>query len=184
MSTIVPLFTTLLQKLNHNPPKDLLDYVDQYYQQNKYRGYQRSSRLAWQSKPIPHIDELQQVQQHIDDNIYCTRKLIHQPAWININHQGAYNVTHVHPDVDYTVVYYLTDDNSKIILHNPMIYGMWNHLTFLDDQLKKEYNMQVDYPIKPNKGDILIFPAFVPHYVESNTKAHERMSISWGMSFR
>ena len=70
---IVPLFTTLLQTLNYDPPKDLIDYINQYYDQHKYRGKQRSSRVGWQSK-LHKIQQLQPVQDYLQNNIHTKKR--------------------------------------------------------------------------------------------------------------
>lgn len=178
MSTIVPLFTTLLQQLNYDPPKDLLDYVQEYYEQYKYRGVQRSVRLGWQSKPHK-IPQLKPVQDYLSDNVYTT-PLMYGNAWINVNHTGAHNVTHVHPLTDYTCVYYLTDACSCITLENPHPYEQYPTVLATKEQIKKQYNIKPKHRITPSKGDLLIFPSYVPHSVEVNTKKETRISLSWG----
>ena len=179
MSTIVPLFTTLLQKLNYDPPKDLIDYIDQYYQQHKYSVNQRSSRLGWQSK-LHYIQQLQPVYDYIKQNIYVSIDIELKKAWINVNHQGAYNVTHIHPNCDYTFVYYITDSKAPLILETSNVYERYNHVVSVDQQYRQQYNILTEYKVKPNKGDIIIFPSYVPHRVEPNKENHHRISISFG----
>ena len=177
MSTIVPLFPTLLLKLEIDPPKDLIDFVHTYYKQKKYTPKQRSNRLGWQSSTLD-IPQLQPVHQHIHDN--TTIDLALGPAWINVNHTGAHNVTHVHPLTDYTCVYYLTDACSCITLENPHPYEQYPTVLATKDQIKKQYNIKPKHRITPSKGDLLIFPSYVPHSVEVNTKKETRISLSWG----
>ena len=183
MSTIIPLFTTLLQKLNYPPPKDLIDYIQQYYQQNKYTARERSSRLGWQSSPH-NIQQLQPIYNYIEQHIYLDCNIKLGNAWININHQGAYNVTHVHPNCDYTFVYYITDSTAPIKLQSPNVYERYNHLVSIDKELKKQYGMSTEYTVYPNKGDILIFPSYVPHRVEPNQDSTHRISLSFGGNCR
>ena len=176
---ITPLFPTLLQTLSYNPPKDLIDYIDQYYQQYKHRGKQRSSRLGWQSNPH-NIQQLQPIYQHIHDNIDID--LILDDAWININHQGAYNVTHIHPNSDYTFVYYISDHNSPLTLECPNMYTHHNHLYYQSKHTKQQYNLSLTHKIIPSEGMLLMFPSYVPHRVEINPLPHNRISLSWGGS--
>lgn len=179
MSTIVPLFTTLLQKLNYNPPKDLIDYINQYYQQNKYTIRERSSRLGWQSSPHT-IQQLQPVYDYIKQHIYLNCNIILGKAWINVNHQGAYNVTHIHPNCDYTFVYYITDSKAAIVLQAPNMFERFNHLASVDKQYKQQYGMTTEYTVYPSMGDILVFPSYVPHRVEPNSDSSHRISLSFG----
>ncbi len=178
MSKIIPLFTTLLQKLQYDPPKDLIDYVHEYYEQYKYRGVQRSVRLGWQSKPHK-IPQLQPVQDYLSDNVYAST-LIYGNPWINVNHTGAHNVSHVHPLTDYTCVYYLTDACSSITLENPDTFRQYSTILSLNNEIKKQHNIKPKHRLKPSKGDLLIFPSYVPHSVEINTTKQDRISLSWG----
>ncbi len=174
MSSITPLFTTLLQTLNYPPPKDLLDYV---HELNPLLSVERSNRLGYQSKSH-RITQLQPVLDYINQNVY-TKELRHGEAWVNINPTGAYNVSHIHPNSDYTFVYYLTDDNSTIYLTHPHLYEQHNHLLSVQPEVRQTYSLEHYHTISPNKGDILVFPSYVPHHVESNNKYTDRISISW-----
>ena len=179
MSTIIPLFPTLLQKLKYDPPKDLIDYIDQYYEQYKYRGKQRSSRVGWQSK-LHKIQQLQPVQNYLDLNLH-TSPLVWSNAWININNTGAYNISHIHANCDYTCIYYLTDQCSDLVLEHPHLYEQHNAIQAItDEQLIEQHNIKMVHKLQPSKGDLLIFPAYVPHRVEPNISTNLRISISWG----
>ena len=177
MSTITTLFPTLLQTLKYDPPKDLIDYINEYYQQYKYRGQERSSRLGWQSSIHP-IHQLQPIHQHIHDNVDI--KLTMADAWININYQGAYNLTHIHPNTDYTFVYYPYDHNTSLVLECPNMHTHYNHSYYQSKHTKEQYNLYLEYKIQPIKGMLLMFPSYVPHRVEVNKLPQDRMSLSWG----
>jgi len=183
MSMITPLFTTLLQELNYPPPKDLIDYVHQYYEQYKYRGVQRSVRVGWQSK-LHKITQLQPVQDYLSDNLH-TCPLIWSNAWMNINHTGAYNISHVHAATDFTCVYYLTDECSTLVLEHPHLYEQHNAIKAItDEQLIQQHNIKMVHKLQPSKGDLLIFPSYVPHRVEPNMSSNDRISMSWGGHLR
>lgn len=178
---IEPLFPSLLLRLNYDPPLDLIDYVDHYYEQHKYRGTQRSNRLGWQSHPHT-IDQLHPILQFIDLNTYTT-PLTHNEQWININPLHGYNITHTHPNSDYTFVYYLTDDNVSINLVHPHLHEQHNHYISLLPEYKQQYPSGHRVSITPNKGDILMFPSYIPHYVTSNNKS-TRISLSWNSNVK
>ena len=181
MSTIVPLFTTLLQKLNYDPPKDLIDHINHYYQQNKYTVRERSSRLGWQSSPH-NIQQLQPVYDYIKQHIYLNCNIKLGNAWINVNHQGAYNVTHIHPNCDYTFVYYITDSNAAIVLESPNMFERYNHLVSVDKQYKQQYGTTTEYSVYPSKGDILIFPSFLKHRVNKQMTDVPRITCSFNIN--
>ncbi len=171
------LFSTLLQTFNYEPPKELIDYCYRLYEQKKFQSKQRSIRLGFQSDGHV-IDELQPILDYVDENTITT-KLIHGEAWVNINPMGGYNVGHIHPNSDYTFVYYLTHTKVPIVLNHPHMYEQVTHTCSLTKGISEQYNMKSCYYITPKLGDILMFPSYVPHHVESNNEMNNRISISW-----
>jgi len=86
--------------------------------------------------------------------------------WYNINPQGAWNLPHSHGGVDYALVWYLTDSDGLLRLVNP-------HSNRIDNIEDGSFNAK--------KGDILIFPADIIHYVMPNTKETDRVCISMNL---
>ena len=82
-------------------------------------------------------------------------------------------------ETDYTFVYYLTDDNVDIHLQHPHVYEQHNHYISLLPEYKEQYPSGHMVNISPSKGDILMFPSYIPHFVDSNNKSTKRISISW-----
>ena len=171
------LFPSLLQTLNYEPPQNLIDYCIQYYEKNKYRSVQRSIRLGYQSQLI-NIPELKPVHDYIDEHS-ITRGLIHGKQWININPTGGYNNSHIHPMCDYTFVYYLTHTTVPVVLTHPHLYEQVCHSYSLQKDISEKYTMDTVHSIVPKKGDILMFPSYLPHHVEVNHELEDRISISW-----
>ena len=175
--SVKPLFSSYIQQLHYYPPPSLIDHCLQEYNKHKFIDKTRSIRLGWQSKTHS-IPQLQTVLDYIDDHTVTT-KLVHGDAWININPTGGYNVSHIHPNSDYTFVYYLTDSNVPLVLTNPHLYEQHNATVSLSDTVRTQFNIQPYYSITPHQGDILMFPSYIPHHVECNNEMHDRISISW-----
>ena len=92
-----------------------------------------------------------------------------QSWWYNINSKGDLNNPHTHPASDYALVWYLTDSNEKLVLINPI------QRLLSQEQTASHY---------ANKGDVLIFPADIMHYVLPNDKEDDRICISMNISIR
>ena len=92
-----------------------------------------------------------------------------QSWWYNINSKGDSNKPHIHSASDYALVWYLTDSNEKLVLINPI------QRLLSQEQTASPY---------ANKGDILIFPADIMHYVLANDKEDDRICISMNISIR
>ena len=104
--------------------------------------------------------------------------------WYNINRKGDFNYTHNHPGNHLVMIWYLTDQERSLILHNPFSYSR-----FIIDQLIAKKNLPddngigVDMTESANKGDVLIFPADVLHSVRAHDKDSDRVSMSFNLNF-
>ena len=101
-------------------------------------------------------------------------------AWLNINDtRQCMNGEHVHGDV-FSGVFYLQapEESGKLVLQNPAINRMWNGcaLTAQKNQFTGE-----SIRIEPVEGNIILFPSYLPHSVETNNHDEERISISFNL---
>ncbi len=95
--------------------------------------------------------------------------------WININRSGDFNQTHTHPGADISVVYYLTDNYSSLCFDHP------------NKHSRSMFLMAMGLPtgVKVNAlaGEMVVFPADLPHYVEPNRSDSDRISIAMNLNF-
>tara|TARA_B100000965_G_C19556074_1_gene742253 strand:+ start:765 stop:1655 length:891 start_codon:yes stop_codon:yes gene_type:complete len=97
--------------------------------------------------------------------------------WVNIHNKGDYNITHVHPGSDLTVIWYLTDNNSSLTIHNPMSYSRSNLNMVLPDICADS----ISIPAK--EGDFIVFPGDVLHSIDQHKLDTPRISLSLNMNF-
>tara|TARA_E500000331_G_scaffold188571_1_gene181512 strand:- start:4410 stop:4973 length:564 start_codon:yes stop_codon:yes gene_type:complete len=95
-------------------------------------------------------------------------------GWLNINKEGHYNVVHTHGEGRLACVFYVTDSMRKL--------GILN--TFCTDMacLQVLGEGECFYP-ECDAGDMIIFPAKLPHWVESHNEDEERISYAFNISF-
>ena len=87
--------------------------------------------------------------------------------WLyNINGKGDWNIPHTHPGSDLALVLYLTDSDGLLTLFNP-------HAQRVISTHNTSINAQ--------KGDIVLFPADLVHYVMPNPREEDRISISMNL---
>ena len=86
--------------------------------------------------------------------------------WYNISGKGGWNQPHAHTDSDLAVVLYLTETDDLLTFVN-------THPTLTDPR--------VGYSPHIKKGDILIFPAELMHFVKQNEREEDRISISMNL---
>ena len=101
-------------------------------------------------------------------------------AWLNINDtRQCMNGEHVHGDV-FSGVFYLQapEESGKLVLQNPAINRMWNGCTLTAQ--KNQFTGE-SIRIEPVEGNIILFPSYLPHSVETNNHDEERISISFNL---
>lgn len=101
-------------------------------------------------------------------------------AWLNINDsRQCMNGDHVHGDI-LSGVFYLSapEESGKLVLQNPAINKMWEgcQLTSQKNQFTAE-----SIRIEPIEGNIILFPSYISHSVETNNHDEERISISFNI---
>jgi uncharacterized protein (TIGR02466 family) len=101
-------------------------------------------------------------------------------AWLNINDsRQCMNTEHVHGDVFSGVFYVQTPEGSgKLSIANPGINRMWGGCQLAS--LKNQFTGET-IRIEPVEGNIILFPSYVPHSVETNDHDEERISISFNI---
>lgn len=102
--------------------------------------------------------------------------------WLNVNRESHANKIHTHPRSDLSLTYYceVPEDSGRIIFENPVLHqrttmiwyekhGMWN----------SEY-----IQFAPKKYDLIIFPSYLPHFVEPNKSNQPRISLACNVQIR
>ena len=163
------LFTTPFWHIENEIPQPLVDelYQGAYKFKDKhesvsysnYRGYQSPS-FNWEDfhpygKEV--VKDIVSKAIEIDFNI--------SNWWYNINGKEAWNLPHCHPGSYLALVWYITDSDGLLPLMNPFL------------QRRNSNNVNVT----AKKGDIIIFPADLLHYVMPNPREEDRISISMNL---
>ena len=164
-----------------------LKVVKEYKKQNP--SIQKSNISGYHSpETLHHVEELRPLFEYICqmsfkaiadlDFIDCDIALT--SAWINVNDsRQCMNSEHVHGEV-FSGVFYLQapEESGKLVLQNPAINRMWKgcQLTGQKNQFTGE-----SIRIEPVEGNILLFPSYLPHSVDTNNHDEERISISFNI---
>tara|TARA_R100000234_G_C4982003_1_gene171382 strand:- start:629 stop:1183 length:555 start_codon:yes stop_codon:yes gene_type:complete len=163
-------------------PEDLINDLHKgaYKFKEKYESVTRSNRGGYQTPPLDGKDFHPIGKEFVEKIIYKileedewireqskaldhTFKIKHWEWWYNINPKGAWNIPHTHPGATLSMVLYLTDTKDLLNFHNPndaLIYG------------------DTAFARQTKKGDILIFPSNLLHYVTPNESNEDRITVS------
>lgn len=183
------IFTIPLFKYEYRGDMDSLETNIQKYARSS-KGIVRSNVHGYQSLPNLHtqefmhpfmrwlcessdeaFNELGHIKQHI--NV--------EECWFNINNTlNSHNQVHNHGGV-LSGVFYLKAPEGAGNLHimNMGMNQMWPGHNQAD---KPSSATAAHYTIKPRAGDMYLWPSYLYHSVDSNTKDVERISISFNLT--
>lgn len=99
-------------------------------------------------------------------------------AWANVNDHGSYNDAHVHPDCDWSCVYYAAsgvpepgwERNGQFELRDPRNVAQMSKLG--------RYGFARSLLIDPEPGKMIMFPAWMEHLVHPFYGEGQRISIA------
>jgi len=99
-------------------------------------------------------------------------------SWFIINKKGDFNKPHKHPPYTFSGAYYIqcNDNSGELIFQNQS--EMNNYAVHYNNF--NEYNSK-DFYIKPEVGQLFIWPAWVEHYVTPNLSNSERIVYSFNI---
>lgn len=113
---------------------------------------------------------------HMFSNDTVRRNIVN--VWGNVNNYGDFNAPHVHPDCWYSgCVYLQVDDDTggiEFIDTSNRILGA----LIPDSEDTYEKN---NYHIKPEFGDVLLFPSGLLHYTFPNKSEKSRISLAFNI---
>ncbi len=99
--------------------------------------------------------------------------------WAIINKKGNFNIEHTHPNNYLSAAYYVKapDNCGNFKATNPNILS--RHIRAKTKQANELNSNSAS--IKINEGDLLIFPAYLPHSVEENKSNKDRVIVSFNI---
>lgn len=108
-------------------------------------------------------------------------------AWANVNRFGDYHDYHNHPHAYLSGTYYVRvpTEFEKLETRNDVRPG---RLTLYDPRacanmtaIKGDPYIEPEYTVEPKAGMLLLWPAFVNHFVHPNLSKQPRLSVSFNV---
>lgn len=159
-------------------------------------GVQKSNRGGWHSEGNLFDNPAASIQQLRDTAIGAihdaTRAIgskvdleslnLKISGWMNANPQGGFNAPHTHPGAHWSGVYYVSqpaveEGNSGMIefLDPRSDLPNWRILRAKPFRPKRK--------IRPEAGEMILFPSYLVHWVYPNEAEHERVTIAFNATF-
>lgn len=148
-------------------------------QRSNVGGYQSPPNLQQLSKLRPLYEYIcKMASKACEDLDFIQCDIAITSAWLNINDsRQCMNFEHIHKHV-FSGVFYLNvpERSGNLCISNLAINRMWDGSLLAIR--KNEYTAE-RISIEPIEGNILLFPSYLPHYVETNDHDEDRISISF-----
>ena len=160
-------------------------------------GVTKSNRGGWHSEGNLFETEagcIQTLRQLAEDSVLAaTRKIgaktdpatlrLKLFAWMNANPPGGFNAPHTHPGAHWSGVYYVSQPEIEI--------GNSGMIEFLDPRtdlpnwrILGANAFRLKKKLRPQAGEIVLFPSYLVHWVYPNESEEERVSIAFNATFR
>lgn len=104
-------------------------------------------------------------------------------AWMNANPPGGFNAPHTHPGAHWSGVYYVSQPEIEV--------GNSGMIEFLDPRsdlpnwrILGASAFRTKKKLRPQAGEIILFPSYLVHWVYPNEADEERVSIAFNATFR
>lgn len=190
--TLIPIYSIPIWKTEYpkfEEQKDIILDACKRYRQENPESNRKSNVGGYQSPKFLHSkEELAPLFNYIAAlAIYASKDLnfvnidvFITNSWVNYNDsRQAMNAQHVHGDV-FSGVFYLKvpKESGKLCITNSGINLMWLGCNLADE--KNEFTAE-SVKIEPEEGQIIIWPSYIPHSVETNNHDEERISISFNI---
>jgi uncharacterized protein (TIGR02466 family) len=116
-----------------------------------------------------------------DFNAECTIEVDFQGgAWANVSYESDFNRPHIHPGFVWSGVFYV-DTGPGLPRDDPRANEAGN-IEFLDPRPGNHHSTK--HVIRPRAGQVLIFPAWLSHYVNPYRGPGERISIAFNVAVK
>ena len=176
----------------HN--NELSKYIYDLYEADK-EGLQRSNIGGWHSKPFNLKDQqsapynfFMETQKYVVDVFkeygwsYVPEKINLTEMWAIINKKDNFNIEHTHPNNFLSAAYYVKapENCGSFRVTNPNIISR-ERIARSDSRTDLNQNVG---QIVPSEGDLLIFPAYLPHSVGKNLSEEDRVMVSFNIDIQ
>ena len=195
---IFKFFPEPIFKYKLNDFKDLNKKLAEYIyklQEKDSKGLERSNKGGWHSKnfALSVEDSIQKefaviVQQYIL-NVFQNygwktenKNIRIKEMWAIINKEGNFNVLHTHPNCYLSAAYYVKapENCGRFQVESP---NTARRHSFPEINIRNELNTE-GAGVDINEGDLLLFPAYLPHKVSHNKSGKDRIVISFNVDVR
>jgi len=184
-----PMWFCNLSENNTHPTKtsfneDLIQFIIGEAEKSK-ENYYKSNRGGWQSRTDlydePALHDLgNAVYNVVKTSIPETQGIYFQQMWAAVNKRGNWNAIHQHGNYQMSGAYYLQvpENSGEIVFRDPRPCAISNWV------VNKVLTKGEFEKITPKESDLMIWPAFLDHFVEPSESDQDRIMISFDFNIK
>lgn len=183
MERVTPFITSIwLEEISDQ--KKLIENIIKIKKEDT-GSIQKSNQGGWQSRAysnncnsflVSTIEEVIEKVRIVYSELGINREPLLKNYWFNCNFLNDYNLRHVHAYSFVSVVLYVKvpKNSGNLVFDRPD-----NFEHFIDGSfVPTEQNVRSFY-IVPRDNLLVMFPSYLPHYVEKSNSSEERISIAF-----
>lgn len=181
--SILPLFPTPLYNCYLTLPEIEVNYIKNMQMVDRPEGYISDSRDVINEDSTPTI--YHQLMQHVSvfvESIGFNFNVKLVSSWINLHKTGNSSRRHIHGNSMLGGVLFLDTppETGEFLVFNPAVNGTRLFSTHIDPVKSNitQYNAEY-HTVKPQTGQCLLFPSYLPHTVTENTSNQSRWTIGF-----
>ena len=140
-------------------------------------GYQSPDQFYLEESFAPYLNRISEhlistIEEYTRDDRSCLHldDLKLSNMWFNFNYENCYNVQHTHPGCVLSGVLWV-----QIPEEQPIIFSCFDEFT------RATYEKYTNESLVAKEGQLLLFPAHLPHRVDINRSKNTRISISFNI---
>ena len=140
-------------------------------------GYQSPDQFYLEESFAPYLNRISEhLISTIDEYTRDDRSCLHlddlklSNMWFNFNYENCYNVQHTHPGCVLSGVLWI-----QIPEEQPIVFSCFDEFT------RATYEKYTNESLVAKEGQLLLFPAHLPHRVDINRSKNTRISISFNI---
>ena len=154
-----------------------------------------SNAGGWQSESNLHKDEMfseivREVALSFQETIYeqinyKDGETRIEGMWANVNMYRDYNLAHIHGNCEWSFVYYVKvpKNSGNLVLVDPRIRRAPSDVRGLIKNHDNLFNYDI-FEAPLIQGNLILFPGWLDHYVQSNLSKQPRISIAGNVAMR
>ena len=163
--------------------EDLVKWLDGYKNchetedKSNVGGYQSPDNFYLEESFAPYLNNISEhmistIEEYVRDDLSSLHvdDLRLSNMWFNFNYENCYNVQHTHPGCVLSGVLWIQTPEDQ-----PITFSCY------DEFSRASYENRTNESFAPKEGQLLLFPAHLPHRVDINRSKNTRISISFNI---